>query len=98
MRSLLWSNYQNWYIGITCDPQIRIAQHRRGKGTPAFYFNYWDAGTKACAAAIERHFHLLGMQDFHGVGGAKSSSKYVYIFKINTNVADVLGYMFGILK
>ena len=47
---------------------------------------------------IEKYFHDLGMKDKSSVGGARESTTYVYVFKIRTNIADDLAYIFGVIK
>ncbi|MDI9363422.1 MAG: hypothetical protein QM541_00625 [Flavobacterium sp.] len=97
-RSDIIPVYGNWYIGITNNAQIRKAQHKKEKSTKALYFNYWDAGNKLTAVEIEKYFHLLGMKDKATVGGAKSDSSYVYIFKLRTTIVDDIAHLFGLVK
>lgn len=97
-RSDIIRIYRNWYIGITNNTGIRKAQHIREKKTKALYFHFWDAGNKETAIEIEKYFHTKGMKDKDSVGGAKSTSSYVYIFKISTTIADDLAHLFGIIK
>lgn len=94
-RSLFYRDYSKWYIGITNNVTVRRGQHRREKQVDTLYFAYWNAGTKAIAASIEKHFHKLGMKDEHGMGGAIASSRYVYVFKIRTNWMEDLESLFG---
>lgn len=97
-RSDIIRVYGNWYIGITNNTQIRKAQHIKEKSTKALYFNYWDAGNKITAVEIEKYFHSLGMKDNATIGGAKSDSCYVYIFKLRTTIADDIAHLFGLVK
>lgn len=94
-RSDIYVNYRNWYCGVTNDTTERKAQHKYEKDIPAMYFHFWDAGSKANALAIEAHFHKLGMRgESKSSGGVKNSSRYVYVFKWHTNIADDLARFF----
>ncbi|MEI2708292.1 MAG: hypothetical protein V9E96_04640 [Chitinophagaceae bacterium] len=97
-RSDLIKVYGNWYVGITNDAMVRKAQHIKEKSTKALYFNFWDTGNKSTAIEIEKFFHQLGMKDKASIGGAKSDSKFVYVFKLHTTLADDLAHLFGLVK
>lgn len=94
-RSDFYRDYRNWYIGVTNNTNVRKAQHKRTKKTPALHFGYWDAGTVENACKVEKYFHELGMKDKHGTGGVRPNTTYVYVFKITTNIFDDLAHLFG---
>ena len=59
------------------------------------YFKAWDAGSKINALAIENYFHQKGMRGLSkSPGGVRISSRYVYIFKLHTNISDDLARFF----
>jgi predicted GIY-YIG superfamily endonuclease len=97
-RSDFYVRYSNWYIGITNNVKIRKAQHQKNKNIAALHFKAWNTDTKKNAIEIEKHFHALGMRDKASIGGAKDSTTYVYIFKVKTNIADDVAYLFGIIN
>ena len=97
-RSDIYVNYRNWYVGITNNVNLRKIQHQKGKNIPALHFKSWNAESKNNAIVIEKYFHDLGMKDKSSVGGARESTTYVYVFKIRTNIADDLAYIFGVIK
>jgi len=87
-RSFIYSEYANWYVGITNNPSIRKVQHQYEKDITAHHFQCWDADTRANALEIEFYFHELGMRDKNWQGGTKPNSTWVYIFKINAHFLD----------
>jgi|GEM_PF-1249990 len=89
-RSFIFSEYENWYIGITNDTKRRKAEHEYKKELETLHFNSWDAGTVQNAVEIEKYFHDKGMKDKASVGNAKKDSIYVYVFKIQPHALDFL--------
>jgi hypothetical protein len=87
-NSTFFVEYSNWYIGITNKPHIRKSQHTTNiEGKPYFWQEY-NARTRNIAEAIEKRFHDKGMKDARHVGGAKSDSKYVYVYKKYPTIFD----------
>lgn len=94
-RSDFYVEYSNWYCGVTNDDTERKAQHKYEKNISAMYFKAWDAGSKANALAIEQYFHSKKMRgESKTPGGVKNSSRFVYVFKWHTNIADDLARFF----
>ncbi len=94
-RSDFFVKYSNWYCGVTNDDTKRKAAHRYGKNISAMYFKAWDAGTKANALAIEDYFHSKNMRGkSQSSGGVRTSSRYVYVFKWYTTIADDVAAFF----
>ncbi len=94
-RSDGWIEHSRWYCGVTNDDTKRKAQHIWEKQISAMYFKSWDAGSKANSLIIEKYFHGLGMKgDSKSPGGVKSTSRYVYVFKINPNIIERISQFF----
>lgn len=94
-RSQIVVLYGNWYCGVTNDETRRKADHKYGKNISALYFKAWDAESKDNALLVEKHFHQQGMKGLSkSPGGVRSSSKYVYIFKRYTTIADDIAAFF----
>src|ERR1700756_4831992 len=87
-RSDFYVEYGNWYCGVTNDETMRKAQHKYTKQISAMYFKAWNAGSKINSLAVEKYFHSKGMRGFSkSPGGVRQNSKFVYIFKLRTNIA-----------
>ena len=66
------SNYLDWTIGITDDPERRRSRH----GNP-MYWHDWKADTETIARNVEKHFLDKSMT---GGGGGGDHPNFVYIF------------------
>lgn len=98
-KSDFYVKYSNWYCGVTNDDAKRKAAHKFTKDIPALYFKSWDAGSKSNSLAIEKYFHSKGMRgDSKSPGGVRTSSRYVYVFKWKTNIADDIAHFFDSLE
>lgn len=94
-RSTWYVDHSNWYCGVTNDETKRKSQHKYTKDISALYFRSWDAGSKTNALAIENYFHKLGMRGLSkSAGGVRTSSRYVYVFKYRTSIADDIAQFF----
>lgn len=69
------TNYNQWTVGITSDPNGRERQH----GNPDDWW-IWDAEDEPTAREIEKYFLDLGMKGDTGGGSKRYVLKYVYIF------------------
>lgn len=72
-NSVFWSDYSNWYVGITADPPKRKTEH----GKPN-YWKSWLTDHPTHAREIEKHFLDKGFQG--GPGGGRWP-RYIYIYK-----------------
>lgn len=72
-NSLFYSDYSNWYVGITADPRTRHGAH----GAPNLW-RHWQAESHHEAREIERHFLDRGMNG--GPGGGRYP-RYIYVYK-----------------
>jgi len=79
-HSLLWQDYENWYVGITQDIQRRKRSHERRLGKELVVHASWRARSAREAADIERLFLDQGMQG--SGGGWNERSVHVYVFKV----------------
>lgn len=80
-KSLLYIEWDNWYVGVTNDIPKRLAAHRRRYGRDFAVVAHWTTASAQHAAAIEKHFLQLGM---NGAGGGwTSNSVHVYLIKIS---------------
>jgi hypothetical protein len=92
INSNVFTDYSNWYCGITKhkDAMIRIKRHMKDKKTPALYPIVRNALTRDNGNLVERHFSDLGMTNAPHKGGAKIESIYVYAFKRYPNLIEDL--------
>lgn len=72
-NSTFYSDFTNWYVGITADPDTRYTAH----GSPTIW-REWQADSHHHARDIEAHFLEQGMKG--DVGGGKYP-RYVYVYK-----------------
>jgi hypothetical protein len=78
-NSLLFTDYSNWYIGITNKVGTRKGQHQNNHGRQFKLFKHWEADSARDAADVEREFQDAGM---HGAGGGwAQDSYYIYVYK-----------------
>lgn len=78
-NSILFTDYTNWYIGITNKVGTRRNQHQNNHGRQFNLFKYWEAVSAREAADLEREFQKAGM---HGAGGGwAQDSYYIYVYK-----------------
>ena len=75
--------YGGWYSGITNNEKRRKAEHAYNKGIIKFW-KCLDADNFENANKIEAYFSSKGTKNSPYGHGAKSESKWVYIFKIPT--------------
>lgn len=87
-----YTDYSNWYCGITKhkDAMVRIKRHMKTKKTPALYPIVRNALTMENANLVERHFSDLKMTNAPHKGGARPESIYVYAFKRHPNFIESL--------
>lgn len=74
--------YENWYIGITKNPEQRYSAHKYNLQVDEL--DYWlcqYAGSKRIARAIESKFHKEGMLDTDLEGNTTEESWFVYVYK-----------------
>jgi hypothetical protein len=67
------TNYSNWYIGVTENPNDRYSQHDSPETWKA-----WLCSSAAVARRIEKRFLNLGCQ---GGSGGGTNTRYVYIYR-----------------
>jgi len=81
--------YENWYCGITNNPDARKRVHKnKNNETPAFWKSF-NARSVRIALALETYFHKKGMLDTDDKGGYdKNTSKYIYIYKKHPTIFD----------
>jgi len=77
--------YQEWYAGITSDPQERMfTAHGVRKDGDSWIFR--DAGHETTARDAEKHLLSLGM--LGDTGGGDYSTKYVYAYKVRPHTSE----------
>lgn len=83
--------FSDWYCGITNNPNIRNAQHKKNHGD----IKHWialKAKNKKEANEIETYYSDKGTTNSSNIAGATVASCYVYIFKIpNTKPKGLAG-------
>ena len=72
------SYYDEFYIGITNDPQRRLAEHNVDPHTGRFV--WYEATNKTTAQTVEEYFLSKGMKG--DTGGGQLNSTYVYCYEI----------------
>ncbi len=83
-------DFTRWYCGITRNTEKRKTAHKR-KYEDLYFFNDWYVHSLEIASALESHFHVVkGMKDKDLLGGVKDDSWYIYVFKANPNIIDLL--------
>lgn len=82
-HSVLVKVYENWYCGITDDPEDREGQHKNDGKDFVRHFVALETGSKEVARQVEVHFHNLGMKPGpeSPEGGANENSRFVYVYK-----------------
>lgn len=80
-HSLLYVEWDNWYVGVTNDLDKRLAAHRRRYGKDFKVQAHFELSDARQAAAVEKHFLGKGMQG--SGGGWARDSVYVYVFKVS---------------
>lgn len=70
--------YQQWYAGITCDPQKRLADH--GADASA-YPKVCDCVNDDTARYVEQYFLQKGCRG--DTGGGDYRGRYFYVYKMN---------------
>jgi hypothetical protein len=86
--------YELWYAGITKhNNEKRLKQHlKRNPEFAGIYYKSLDAGSKAQANMVERHFSGKGTKNKPEARGATGESTFAYIFKADANIAEkILG-------
>jgi hypothetical protein len=78
MASTGGGTYQQWYAGITCNPQQRLSEH--GADASA-YPKVYDCGNDDTARYVEQHFLAKGCKG--NGGGGDNRGRYFYVYKIN---------------
>lgn len=73
--------FSKWYVGITNAVKRRIAEHNVNKGKIKLFTSKY-AFSLENANEIEKIFAKIGTANAVQKGGANTSSKYVYIFKM----------------
>lgn len=73
----------DWYVGITNDPDRREREHRNSDYPGLEHFAYLEVDSREVAHAIE-HYICKRYKTINSctIGGARSDSKYVYVFKV----------------
>ena len=79
-HSLLFVEWDNWYVGVTNDLDKRLATHRRRWGKDFKVRTHFQLSDARQAAAVEKHFLQKGMRG--SGGGWARDSVYVYVFKV----------------
>lgn len=82
-KSIFFTNYSNWYSGVSKHPETRKKQHQNQKNIPAKHFKYYKTDNVETAVYIEKQMHELGLLCKDG-GNYDTASKNVYIFKLTT--------------
>lgn len=72
-NSMIFTDYSNWYVGITSKPDQRHREH----GSPDIWA-YWEVNSHHHARDLERQFLDVGMSG--DVGGGKYP-RYIYVYK-----------------
>ena len=85
-----FSGVSCWYIGITNNVYVRKAQHMRKDYPDMKYFRSFYVYSMHIASQIEDYFSDEGALNHKGKRGAKENSRYVYVFKGNSNFLDIL--------
>ncbi len=89
-------DFSNWYCGITKQSIIaRISQHEKARNFIAFFPFSENADHVSNSHDIEVHFHNKGAINDKRLGNATKDSTYVYIFKENPTILDILKDIFN---
>lgn len=73
-RNSVWfTDFTNWYVGITANPNQRHSAHGRPR-----LWKVWELDHPTHARDMEKHFLSLG---FKGAPGGGTRTKFVYIYK-----------------
>lgn len=88
INSNILYDFSRWYCGITNDPTVRERRHKHKLQLKPYFFISFDAKSKRIARALETSFHIRGMKDTDKHGGAKESSRYIYVYKIRPTILD----------
>jgi hypothetical protein len=86
-NSLIYTDHNRWYIGITDDIERRKREHTQKHGDLKCFASYY-AYTKDIACSIETYFTKKGTLNALGSRGATDNSRYVYIFKAKPTIID----------
>lgn len=73
-NSILYVDYEHWYVGITGDPDRREREH----GTRNVW-RAWKADSVKDSRVLEKHFLDLGM---NGNTGGGINAQYIYVYKL----------------
>ena len=80
-NSLLYIEWDNWYVGVTNNLPKRLACHRNRYGRDFRIIGHWSTRSPEIAAAVEKHFLQKGMNG--SGGGWTHNSIHIYVFKIS---------------
>ena len=83
-HSLVIAKNENWYIGITNNPDARKKQHESKAKKENFdvsYFTVWNAKTINIALAVETYWHERGMLETDIKGNYENNSIFIYVYK-----------------
>lgn len=89
-NSALSVNYSNWYVGITADETNRKSSHKSNNYGEIFFWQCFNARSVNIARAIETYFHKKGMLEKDLPGAITERSKFVYVYKKNPTLVDLL--------
>lgn len=80
-NSILYVKRGNWYAGITNNENRRKIEHRIKNQDKIWCWKCWDAKSLRIANALENSLSRRGFSNAPFKGGAKSTSKYIYVYK-----------------
>ena len=88
-NSTFFIKYENWYCGITNNPNTRKSGHKTKNNTVPALWKPFNARSVKISLAIETYFHKKGMLDTDDKGGYdKEKSKFIYIYKKHPTILD----------
>lgn len=76
--------YQNFYIGITSDIEIRLFEAHNVPRKNHWYIYQW-ADSEDIAREVEKYFLALGMDGGTGGGTGDGDVRYVYCYEKGSN-------------
>ncbi|MEI6574769.1 MAG: hypothetical protein WCO63_01170 [Bacteroidota bacterium] len=89
-NSSLLAIYENWYVGVTNNPNVRNKAHKNKNVEEPFFWLCIDTGSQGIALEVERYFHEKGMKDKRLTGGVKDNTTYVYVYKKHLPLIDYI--------